>query len=643
MANDRQANIKIFVSHRIDQNNATVDNPLYVSIRCGSVFDKDENASLPGDDTGDHISHKRMIFNEYTVMYWAWKNADADYYGLCHYRRFLSFSDQRQKEGALNQVFINEFTPYTQSAFGLLDPEQIRQQVTSADIIVAQDYNMIQNCTHDYSTTGVKEIWLKHFSSYLEREHFDFMLELIRNHHPELYDDAVEYMNGNRFRGFNIFVMRKDLFFELCEFMFPILFEFDGAIDRTGFSETQNRAVGYVGEWLYSIWIYHKQKTKAYTIVEKQLVSFADTAKPLPLAPSRPGSIPVVYIACGENRPFIAVSMQSILENAKDSIIDFIVLERGKSVDLWHNTVLANENRCLAALVANYSNATVRFVNPKEVMQYDKILQSEYLIEKDYLAVLPWIIGKGFDKAIYISENMLLQDDIGKLFSLDAHGVYALGSEDRYMAAMRNGYEANLEAYLAKTYLNKRIPERFVSTDILLINMKMIRDEYNLADVIDELKLDFKSCLDSFNYIYADKIGALPKAWNVQYCLSPNYFKFAEYIPAELSQEFTENALGVSLRYFSDFVLIYHSIPGNLFWKYARETVFYEYLLTLSSKGTLVYQLPMSQYALKAQRTKYKFPGTLLPADSARRKVLDQLFPAGSRLRSVLSRIFIAK
>ena len=33
-----------------------------------------------------------MTFNELTVQYWAWKNVQADYYGLCHYRRYLSFS-----------------------------------------------------------------------------------------------------------------------------------------------------------------------------------------------------------------------------------------------------------------------------------------------------------------------------------------------------------------------------------------------------------------------------------------------------------------------------------------------------------------------------------------------------------------------
>ena len=63
-----------------------VDNPLYVPVRCGAALDEnDKGNAIMGDNTGDNISEKRISFCEYTVQYWAWKNYDADYYGLCHY------------------------------------------------------------------------------------------------------------------------------------------------------------------------------------------------------------------------------------------------------------------------------------------------------------------------------------------------------------------------------------------------------------------------------------------------------------------------------------------------------------------------------------------------------------------------------
>ncbi|MDR0643885.1 MAG: DUF4422 domain-containing protein, partial [Treponema sp.] len=83
------SDIKIFVSHRIDKDSETINNPLFYPVRCGAVFDeREDKPNIPGDDTGDNISEKRLSYCELTVQYWAWKNVEADYYGLCHYRRY---------------------------------------------------------------------------------------------------------------------------------------------------------------------------------------------------------------------------------------------------------------------------------------------------------------------------------------------------------------------------------------------------------------------------------------------------------------------------------------------------------------------------------------------------------------------------
>ena len=105
--------IKIFVSHRIDLDSETIDNPLYVPVRCGAVYDKRENVAMLGDDTGDNISEKRNSFCELTVLYWAWKNVKADYYGLCHYRRYISFAKEKymtdnSAAGFLTEEYLNE-------------------------------------------------------------------------------------------------------------------------------------------------------------------------------------------------------------------------------------------------------------------------------------------------------------------------------------------------------------------------------------------------------------------------------------------------------------------------------------------------------------------------------------------------------
>ena len=41
------------------------------------------------DTTGDNISAKNPNYRELTGLYWAWKNLDCEYIGLCHYRRYF--------------------------------------------------------------------------------------------------------------------------------------------------------------------------------------------------------------------------------------------------------------------------------------------------------------------------------------------------------------------------------------------------------------------------------------------------------------------------------------------------------------------------------------------------------------------------
>ena len=62
--------------------------PLCGPIQCGSAINpKIDNVLY--DDSGENISLKNREYCELTAHYFAWKNIVADYYGFCHYRRFL--------------------------------------------------------------------------------------------------------------------------------------------------------------------------------------------------------------------------------------------------------------------------------------------------------------------------------------------------------------------------------------------------------------------------------------------------------------------------------------------------------------------------------------------------------------------------
>lgn len=273
------SDIKIFVSHRIDINSELVDNPLYVPVRCGAVFDKENPMGIIGDDTGDNISEKRMSYCEFTVQYWAWKNVQADYYGLCHYRRYLSFADKHFKTNEFNMIHSAELTPSMKKKLGLLDSRKMRNTIAAYDIVTSEYADVSKIPLPDVRAETVRQLWDAHDGLFFEKYIIDEMFAIIDELYPQYSDSAKEYFAGGLHRGFNCFVMKKELFFRMCEFQFAVMDEISERIDTTGYTQTMKRSPAFIGEMLYGIFIYHVTNKENAKVKEQQLAFFASTDK----------------------------------------------------------------------------------------------------------------------------------------------------------------------------------------------------------------------------------------------------------------------------------------------------------------------------------------------------------------------------
>jgi hypothetical protein len=73
---------------------------------------KEHITGFTPDNTGDNISTKNPYYCELTGLYWAWKNLDADYIGLCHYRRYMIYRFKYNNPS--KKYFNNKFSKYRQ-------------------------------------------------------------------------------------------------------------------------------------------------------------------------------------------------------------------------------------------------------------------------------------------------------------------------------------------------------------------------------------------------------------------------------------------------------------------------------------------------------------------------------------------------
>lgn len=278
----KKTNIKIFVSHRIDQESETIKNPLYVNVRCGAVYDKRSDKQINGmlgDDTGDNISAKRELLGEYTVQYWAWKNVDADYYGLCHYRRYLSFCDEF-KETSQSQGFIVSPKLNTNAAksFFLLDKKKIENIITTNDLVVSPLYDVKNTPIFPIAKRNY-DLWVNNPNILIFPEHIELLKSLVRDRFPQYYQSLIDTLESGTHRGFNCYVMKREYFFLMCEFEYAILFELEKVIPLDSFEGATKRTLGYLGEILYGAFISWMQKQPSIKYVEKQIVLFSDTSR----------------------------------------------------------------------------------------------------------------------------------------------------------------------------------------------------------------------------------------------------------------------------------------------------------------------------------------------------------------------------
>ena len=202
---------------------AMPDDPLYLPLHVGA--EGKEPFGFAGDNTGENISAKNPTFCELTGLYWAWKNLDADYIGLAHYRRHF---DRKGRGEPLSHV--------------LTEAEVIRLLTGKDGILPGKRKYYIENLYSHYVHT-------------MHPEPLDITGEIIREKHPA-YADAFEGLKKRTSAHmFNMMILRKDHLDAYCTWLFDILFELERRVDATAYDAFHARFFGRVSELLLDVWL----------------------------------------------------------------------------------------------------------------------------------------------------------------------------------------------------------------------------------------------------------------------------------------------------------------------------------------------------------------------------------------------------
>ena len=196
------------------------------------------------DNTGDNISVKNPNYCELTGLYWAWKNLSADYIGFVHYRRYFTCKEIRNIELKKKQILSLEEWKRLLSNNPVVVPDKRKYYIETN----RSHYN------HAHPSIGLDET---------ER--------IINEKCPEYSSAFTTVMDRTWAHMFNMFVMRRDLFQEYCQWLFGILFELEERLDISEFDAYNSRVFGFVSERLLDVWL-EKNRISYY----EQNVSFME-------------------------------------------------------------------------------------------------------------------------------------------------------------------------------------------------------------------------------------------------------------------------------------------------------------------------------------------------------------------------------
>ena len=224
------------------------EDAMYLPLHVGAEGKKDEDGNdldlgFTKDNTGENISVLNPGFCELTGLYWAWKNLDADYIGLAHYRRH--FIEKKTKD------------PFD----GILTKKAIEKDLGKIRVFTPNKRKYYIETLYDH---------YKH-THYIEQ--LDETRTIIEEKYPDYvpaYDEVVQRTWGYMF---NMMILEKELLDSYCGWLFDILFELKQRMENDSrmqeLSDFQSRFYGRVSEIIFNVWL--EQQLRAGLVRKEEI------------------------------------------------------------------------------------------------------------------------------------------------------------------------------------------------------------------------------------------------------------------------------------------------------------------------------------------------------------------------------------
>ena len=184
------------------------DEPIYLPLHVGAELHPDALPDMQGGNTRDNSSALNASYSELIGLYWLWKNCDAQYKSLVHYRRLLGSADKAEQ---------HQKDPYEK----LVDGPELLSFLSDKDVVLAKQRNYYIETVYG------------HYSHTLDGSQLDKMRGILSECCPKYLPAWDNLMKSTCVHVFNMFVMPASMFDAYCAWLFPLLDELGQRIDTS--------------------------------------------------------------------------------------------------------------------------------------------------------------------------------------------------------------------------------------------------------------------------------------------------------------------------------------------------------------------------------------------------------------------------
>ena len=265
--------------------------------------------------------------------------------------------------------------------------------------------------------------------------------------------------------------------------------------------------------------------------------------------------IPIFFAVDDAYIPFLAVTIQSLSENI-DSKNEYIIRI------LYTNINQENQNE-----IKKYENDNIKieFVNVQnnlEKLERNLLIRDYYSNATYYRVLIPNLYPE-YDKVLYLDADIVILDDIAKLYNKNISNYLIAGVSEHWFDRYRE-----LQEYAEKV-IGVSSYKKYINAGIMLMNLKELREskfEEKFIHLLENVKYVFAQDQDYFNRICKGRIKYLNECWNASGYIydksNPKIIHYTVYKPWQLID-----------------------MPNSeYFWKYAKKTVFYDYIYGLHNE-----------------------------------------------------------